>query len=272
MKSTISNLFKETKILLRSIPSFVVAAYIVAIISMNLLANKLVPLPMEYLVIDCGIFVSWAVFLTMDVVTRHFGPRAATILSVMALIVNLFVALLFYGCGHLPGIWGESYVEGSENIINTALDNTLSGNWFIVFGSSVAFLTSAVINNFLNFFIGKGIEKDVAGSKETSISKGKKKNFGTYAIRSYVSTYVGQFADNLVFALIVSHTLFGLSLAQCVICAATGAAAELLFEVVFSPIGYAITSNWEKDGVGAEYFRFAQESKKTTKQAFKKVS
>ncbi len=259
MKSTISNLFKETKILLRSIPSFVVAAYIVAIISMNLLANKLVPLPMEYLVIDCGIFVSWAVFLTMDVVTRHFGPRAATILSVVALITNVFVALLFYGCGHLPGIWGESYVEGSETIINTALDNTLSGNWFIVFGSSVAFLSSAVINNFLNFFIGKGVET-------------KKKNFGTYAIRSYVSTYVGQFADNLVFALIVSHTLFGLSLVQCVICAATGAAAELLFEVVFSPIGYAITSNWEKDGVGAEYFRFAQESKKTTKQAFKKVS
>jgi uncharacterized PurR-regulated membrane protein YhhQ (DUF165 family) len=195
----------------------------------------------------------------MDVITRHFGPRAATILSVVGLICNLLVAVLFFFCGHLGGDWGESYVEGSEAIINTALNNTISGNWFIVFGSSVAFLTSALVNNFTNFFIGKKIEGNVAGEKISSIKEGKKKNFGTFALRSYISTFIGQFVDNLVFALIVSHTLFGLSLLQCMICAVTGAVAELLFEVVFSPLGYRITRSWEKDGVGREYFDFVKE-------------
>ncbi|MBR1862420.1 MAG: VUT family protein [Lachnospiraceae bacterium] len=264
----IKNLAQETRILLRSVPSLVVAAYIVALVSMNLLANKLVPLNIDYLLLDCGFFISWAVFLTMDVVTRHFGPRAATILSVVALFCNLFSAMLFFFCAKLPGIWGESYVPGSEEIINNALDNTLSGNWFVVFGSSVAFISSAVVNNFLNFFIGKGVEGSVAGQRgfnaapaETDKKAGKrKKNFGTFAIRSYVSTFIGQFVDNLVFALIVSHTLFGLSLLQCFICAVTGAVAELLFEVVSSPAGYAITKSWERDGVGAEYFAFLEKN------------
>jgi uncharacterized PurR-regulated membrane protein YhhQ (DUF165 family) len=163
----------------------------------------------------------------------------------VALFFNLAVALLFYGCGHIPGIWGESYVEGSETIINTALDNTFSGNWFIVFGSSAAFLCSALVNNFLNSFIGKTVEK-------------KKKNFGTFAVRSYASTFIGQFTDNIVFALIVSHTLFGLSLLQCFMCALTGAVVEMLCEVVFSPIGYHVSKNWEKDKVGAEYFAFVE--------------
>ncbi len=232
---------------------------------MNLLANKLVPTNLDYLVIDCGIFVSWAIFLTMDIVTRHFGPRAATILSIVALLFNLAVALLFFGCGQLRGIWSESYVDGSEAVINTALDNTLSGNWFIVFGSSAAFLVSAFVNNFLNFFIGKGVEGNVAGSRNYMADKagekhkGRRKNFGTFALRSYVSTFLGQFTDNIVFALIVSHTLFGLSLLQCFICAVTGALVELLCEVVFSPVGYAITRNWEKEGVGKEYFEFVRE-------------
>ena len=267
MISSIKSLAKETKILMRSIPSLVVAAYIVALVTMNLLANKLVPINTEYLLLDCGFFVSWAVFLTMDVVTRHFGPRAATILSVVGLICNLFVALLLFFCGKLPGSWGEAYIPGSEVVINTALDNTISGNWFVVFGSSLAFLSSAVVNNFLNFFIGRKVEGNVVGMKAGSIASTKKKNFGTFALRSYVSTFIGQFVDNLVFALVVSHTLFGLSLLQCMICAVTGAAAELLFEVVFSPIGYNVTKAWERDGVGSEYFRFvavkqADESKK----------
>lgn len=238
-KHSIKGVFEETRLLLRNIPSLVVASYVVAIISMNLLANKLVPLPFEYLVIDCGIFVSWMVFLTMDIVTRRFGPRASTLLSVVALLCNLFMCLLFLFCSKLPGIWGESYVEGSEAIINAALDNTFGGTWYVLLGSSVAFLASAVVNNFTNYFIG------------TKISE--KKGFLHFATRSYISTFIGQFTDNLVFALIVSHNFFGLSLLQCVICAFTGAIVELLCEVVFSPLGYRITSEWQKDNVGAAY-------------------
>ena len=242
-KNSFKGLLKEAQVALRSIPSPVVAAYVVAVISMNLLANKLVPLPVDFVVIDCGIFLSWMAFLTMDIVTRHFGPRAATILSAFALITNLVTCLIFFGCSRLPGIWGESYVEGSEAIINSALDNTFGGAWYVLLGSSIAFFSSSVVNNLLNYAIGKKVDDKKSG----------KRNFGTYAVRSYVSTFIGQFVDNLVFALIVSHVFFDLSLAQCFFCAFTGAIVELLCEVVFSPIGYRITLNWEKDNVGKEY-------------------
>ena len=109
------------------------------------------------------------------------------------------------------------------------------------------------------------------GMKTGSLASTKKKNFGTFALRSYVSTFIGQFVDNLVFALVVSHTLFGLSLLQCMICAVTGAAAELLFEVVFSPIGYNVTKAWERDGVGSEYFRFVAAKQGDESKALKAV-
>ena len=86
-------LMKEITLLLRSIPSPVVASYIVAIIIMNLLANKAVPLPYDYIVLDCGFFLSWMVFMTMDMVTRRFGPRAANLLSVIALLAKSIMGI-----------------------------------------------------------------------------------------------------------------------------------------------------------------------------------
>lgn len=239
-KFSLKGLLTEVTLLLRSIPSPVVASYVVAIILMNLLANKAVPLPFDYLVLDCGFFLSWMVFLTMDMVTRRFGPKAADMLSVIALLANLFMCAVFFGISKLPGEWSASYVDGSEAVINAALDETFGGTWYVVMGSSAAFLSSAFVNNFLNHLIGKKAE-------------GRKKNFATFALRSYVSTFIGQFVDNLVFAFIVSHTFFGLSALQCVLCAFFGAIMELLCEVVFSPIGYRVSQNWERDNVGAEY-------------------
>ncbi|MDO4529019.1 MAG: VUT family protein, partial [Lachnospiraceae bacterium] len=77
--------------------------------------------------------------------------------------------------------------------------------------------------------------------------------FGIFAVRSYVSTFIGQFVDNMVFALIVSHNFFGWTMTQCVVCALTGAVIELICEVIFSPIGYRISKRWEKNNVGKEY-------------------
>ena len=40
---------------------------------------------------------------------------------------------------------------------------------------------------------------------------------------------------------------------QCTMCALTGAVAELIMEMAFSPIGYRITKKWEAESVGKEY-------------------
>ena len=75
----------------------------------------------------------------------------------------------------------------------------------------------------------------------------------SFAFRSYVSTGVVQFVDNLVFAIVVSHTFFGWTWVQVLMCSLTGAVAELLCEVFLSPVGYKVVRGWERENVGSEY-------------------
>ncbi len=239
--SRIKREMREFGLLLRSTPSLLTSLFVISLIAMNLLANKSVTLPFDWLALDCGIIVSWVAFLSMDILTKHFGPKAATEISLLAAAVNLAVALFFFLASLIPGVWGESYVEGSEAVINTALDRTFGGTWYVLLGSTTAFIVSAVINNTLNYAVGKLFRKD---------------GFLAYACRTYISTAVGQFADNIVFALIVSHVFFGWTLTQCVTCAATGMVAELLCEVAFSRLGYVTCKRWREADVGREYFEY----------------
>ena len=221
------NLTAEFRDLLHRVPPVLMALMVLSIVGMNLLANKSINTGVDWLALDCGILLSWLIFLTMDVMTHCFGPRAATMMSVLALALNLFMAFIFFLASLIPGVWGESFVEGSEAVINTALDHTFGGTWYIILGSSIAFTASSLINNYLNDGIGKRLKK--------------KEGFGIFAVRSYASTFIGQFADNLIFALLVSRVFFGWSWLQCFTCALAGAVMELLFEVFFSPFGYRLS-------------------------------
>lgn len=241
MKAKIKHEIRELNILLRSIPSPIVTLFAISVITMNLLANKSIALPVDWLALDSGIIISWISFLSMDIITKYFGPKAATEVSVFVVMINLAVCLFFFLAGMMPGMWGEAYVDGSESLINGALNHTISGTWYVLFGSTIAFLTSAAVNNFLNYAIGKAITSNPDG-------------FGTYAVRTYISTAVGQFCDNFVFALIVSHFFFGWTLLQCVTCSFTGMIVELLCEAVFSPVGFNVCQKWKRENVGMEYF------------------
>lgn len=234
------------RLLLASVPAALTVIFVLSVVCMNLLANKSLALPVDWLALDCGVAVSWVSFLCMDMLTRRFGPGAATRLSVLALLFNLLCCLALFVGSALPGVWGESYVPGSEEIINAALDRTFGGTWYVLAGSSLAFLVSAAVNNFTNYALGR-----------TRLGGGE--GFGAYALRSYLSTALGQFVDNLTFALVVSHNFFGWSLLQCVTCALTGMAVELLCEAAFSPLGYRICRRWQEEGVGEAYLKFEEE-------------
>ena len=219
--------FCDFRLLLKSVPPLIFSIFILAVFAMNLLANKSINTgSWTWLALDCGIVVSWIVFLCMDIFTKLYGPKAATLLSVFAIVVNLVACLLLFAVSKIGGNWGQYYELGEQAVVNDALNNTVGGTWYVVIGSAVAFVVSAVINNFTNFAIGKAFRKNPDG-------------FGAYAMRTYVSTAIAQFVDNLVFALLVSHFFFGWSVVQCLTCAATGMVVELLCEAVFSPIGYA---------------------------------
>lgn len=245
MKQLLKKEFNEFCVLLKSVPSLVVVLFIMSVFSMNLLANKSIDIPFSWLALDCGIIVSWFAFFTMDILTKRFGPKAATQITVLAIAVNLFFCLLLFIGSVIPGMWGESFVDGSENVINGALNNTFGGTWYVVLGSTAAFLISAIVNNLSNFGIGKLFKKNPDG-------------LGAYVMRAYVSTAAGQFVDNLTFALIVSHFFFGWTIVQCLTCAATGMLVELLCEGLFFYPGFAITRRWRKNSVGEEYLKLRE--------------
>ncbi len=243
MKSTIIAFIKreerETALLLRSIPSTVVSLFVVSVICMNLLANKTL-VQTKWIALDGGILISWLSFMCMDIITKHFGPKASNKVAVLASAINLLTCIIFYIASIIPSAANDY----------TSLNGILGGTWFILLGSTVAFLVSAVINNFLNWLIGKAFRKNPDGKL-------------AYAAQSYLSTFIGQFMDNLIFSVIVFVFFapiywngFHWTLLQCIMCALTGAVAELVMEIIFSPIGYLIVAKWRKHNVGREYLDF----------------
>ena len=225
----------ETKVLLRCIPSIVVTLFVVSVICMNLLANKTL-LQVKWIALDGGILVSWLSFMCMDIITKHFGPKASNKISILAAIINLLTCFIFFIASIIPSN-ANDYTE---------LNGILGGTWFILLGSTIAFLLSALINNFLNWMITKAFK-----------NKNSKKSF---MVASYISTFVAQLLDNLIFSVIVFMIFaplfwngFNWTFIQCLMCAVTGATLELIMEVIFSPIGYKIVTKWNKENIGKEY-------------------
>ena len=239
MRTRIRSRFLDTILLLRSIPSPVITLFSLSVVLMNLLANKTI-YQRGFFAVDGGIVVSWLAFLCMDIITKHFGPRAATTVSVFALGINLFVSVIFAAVAAIPTETDFS----SFNMI-------FGGVWFILLSSSVAFITSALVNNALNAAIGR-------------LFRARPDGKAAFFTRSYVSTFLGQFVDNIVFAGLTFMLFapiywagFHWTLPQCVTCSLAGALLELLMEIIFSPIGYSVCRRWKKDGVGEAYFRRA---------------
>ena len=244
-RTKLEHQWKEFRLLTRSVPPVMLILFVMAVFLMNLMANKSINLPVSWLALDCGLVVSWFVFLVMDIITKHFGPKAATQLSILAMIINLGLCIVFYAMSLIPGTWSASFVPGSETVINTALDATFGGTWYVILGSATAFGVSAVVNNFLNEFVGRAFTRNPNG-------------MAAYLCRSYVSTAVGQFTDNFVFAMLVSHVFFGWTLLQCVTCSLFGMIVELLCESIFSVFGYWVCERWRAEKVGEEYLKFAK--------------
>lgn len=237
--------YKETKILLRSIPSIVVTLFVVSVICMNLLANKTLVM-YDWIALDGGILISWLSFMCMDIITKHFGPKASNKISILAAVINLLTCLIFFVVSIIPSN-ANDYTE---------LNSILGGTWFILLASTIAFLFSALVNNLSNYLIGKMFKRNPDGKL-------------AYVTRTYISTFIGQFLDNLLFSIIVFMFFapiywdgFSWTLIQCVMCALTGAIVELIMEIIFSPIGYKITRKWKEENVGKEYLELISEENK----------
>ena len=234
IKTILRRELEDYKVLLRNIPSIVVALFFLSVVAMNLLANKEL-FTTDWLALDCGFTLSWISFLLMDMICKRFGAKAAMKLSIAALAVNLCVCGIFWLLSLTPGHWGEyySFLDSDPAVAqaaNLALNRTIGGSWYVVLGSALAMLVSSAVNSLSNHLIAKHLQRN---------------NYGSFALRSFVSTALAQFVDNLIFATVVSHIFFGWTWTQVLVCSLTGALMELLCEVVFSPLGYRMARQWE---------------------------
>ena len=79
--------WNETKVLFRCMPTIPFAFLVACLIAMNFLANRggaIGPVPF-----DCGIIVSWVVFLASDMLVKRFGAKAAIKINIAALLLEL---------------------------------------------------------------------------------------------------------------------------------------------------------------------------------------
>ena len=92
----------------QDVPPLIVSLLILSVVGMNLMANKSINTGVNWLALDGGIVFSWLTFLSMDILTHCYGPRVSTALSLLALVMNLLMALFFFVASRIPGVWGRA--------------------------------------------------------------------------------------------------------------------------------------------------------------------
>lgn len=229
IRETVRSEYGKYRTILEKVPSLALTTFVLAVVMMNLLANKEL-FHTDWVALDCGFVLSWIPFLLMDCFCKVYGGKDALRISILAIAINLLTFGIFKLISLTPGMWGGYYATGLTEV-NDALNGTIGGSTWIVLGSALAMAVSSAANSLTNMA--------VAGIMKSS-------GFREFAARSFISTAISQFVDNFVFALVVSVPLFGWSFKQAVFCSITAAGFELLMEVLFSGVGYKLSRRWAR--------------------------
>lgn len=236
--------FQDWKMLLRSIPGLVTALSVMSVTIMNLMASKVIVM-LPWVGITGGLLLSWLPFLTGDMVVKTYGAKAATKLTILGFLVNLFCVGLFQLVASIQ--------VGGDPSSYVAFNAVFTQTWQIFVASSIAFIVSGVVNNFTNAGIGTFFRKNPDGKT-------------AYMCRTYISTMVGQFVDNFIFAGLAFMVFFRLSIGttlgytwtSVIGTSILAALLELVMEMIFSPAGYRICQKWRQEEVGADYLAYCK--------------
>lgn len=231
IKRLIRSEYQGYRAILEKVPSLALTTFVLAVVMMNLLANKEL-FHTDWVALDCGFVLSWIPFLLMDCFCKVYGGRDALRISILAIAINLLTFGIFKLVSLTPGMWGGFYATGLTEV-NDALNDTIGGSTWIVLGSALAMAVSSAANSLTNMAVAGII---------------KSGGFREFAARSFISTGISQFIDNFVFAIVVSVPLFGWSLRQALFCSITAAGFELILEILFSGTGYRLAERWSGGG------------------------
>lgn len=259
MKNWLKKELHETKVLFKGLPAIPFTMVCLSFILMNLLAT--VALYNEWWIAgDVGIIVSWLAFLFGDMFVKRYGAKGSIKIQLAALLVALFTMSILAAGSAIENAVYASYIQSGEYYPMLSLfswefnvENGMVTLWTLG-ASAAAFIIATVFNAIISKFI--------------LVKFKKRTSFKAYATAAYISTFIGQFVDNIVFAFLFTFfasriglwgmsPLSGLAMTTCAI---TGAVLELILEVIFSPIGFKVAEKWRKEGIGAEYVALVPEA------------
>ena len=228
----------------KKVPAWLIGLSVVTTVLMNLLANKTLYSDGMYLSIDCGLMVSWVMFLVMDIATQRYSGKASFAITIFDVFVALAMSGIMFGVAAIPESPVSGWFMGDEAALS--LNGLIGNNYLVILTSLFAYVCSSGIDIVSNVTFGRLFEKSKFFSGHTN--KRTFKGFIVYFIRAYTSTFLSQLTDNIVFQMIAYPLLFT------VICtpfsifigALLAALIELVAEFAFAPVGYlAITEKKE---------------------------
>lgn len=225
----------------KKVPSWLIALSAVTTILMNILANKTLFSDVTLFSIDCGIIVSWVMFLVMDIATQKYGGKASFAVTIFDVLVALGMSGLMCIVAVVPETGVSGWFQTEEASI--ALNNLIGNNYLVIITSLFAFICASAVDIVSNIAFGKWLNKTKLFNGENN--KRTVKGFFVYFFRAYGSTFLSQFVDNLVFMIIAYPLLFNMpcSVGSIIMGAFLTSIFELVAELIFAPIGYLATTN-----------------------------
>lgn len=187
------------------IEKYLFGIYCAGIIIQNILATKNIDITI--FTVTTGILVSPLVFIIQDIQTEVFGYKKAKKMIILGYLMN-FIAIMLYSFSIL--------LPSSSTYTNQEAFTTILGTTpRIAVASFIAYMIGALINSKV---------------MENLKIKHEKNLF----FRAISSTVVGQFIDNMLFAVIA---FIGILPTQAIISMIVGGTLfEIIYEIIFYPI------------------------------------
>lgn len=187
------------------IEKYLFGIYCAGIIIQNILATKNIDITI--FTVTTGILVSPLVFIIQDIQTEVYGYKKAKKMIILGYLMN-FIAIMLYSFSIL--------IPSSSTYTNQAAFTTILGTTpRIAVASFIAYMIGALINSKV---------------MENMKIRHEKNLF----FRAISSTVVGQFIDNMLFAVIA---FIGILPTQAIISMIVGGTLfEIIYEVIFYPI------------------------------------
>lgn len=187
------------------IEKYLFGIYCAGIIIQNILATKNIDITI--FTVTTGILVSPLVFIIQDIQTEIFGYKKAKKMIILGYLMNFIAIMLYTFSISIP----SSSTYTNQEAFTTILGTTPR----IAMASFIAYMIGALINS-------KVMEKL------------KNKHEKNLFFRAISSTVVGQFIDNMLFAVIA---FIGILPTQAIISMIVGGTLfEIIYEIIFYPI------------------------------------